>query len=100
MFFLTLACTKNYYTLNCLFKEISHATETMEDEIYTLDPSFQGYQLVGDSQMVRFGEQILGLQRLQTPTSNIRFYVIKYSIVYFLVFVIIVFDICSCRIIV
>lgn len=51
----------------------SHAIEKMEDENRTLDPSFHGYQLVGDSQMVRFGEQILGLQRLQTPTSNIRF---------------------------
>lgn len=47
-------------------------TSKTEDETRTLDPNFAGYQLVGDSQMVRFGEQVLGLQRLQTPTKSAR----------------------------
>uniref|UniRef100_A0A1B6BZT7 OSK domain-containing protein n=1 Tax=Clastoptera arizonana TaxID=38151 RepID=A0A1B6BZT7_9HEMI len=34
------------------------------------DPNFIGYQLVGDSQFCRFGQQILNLERVATPNGK------------------------------
>ncbi|XP_046666523.1 uncharacterized protein LOC124358274 [Homalodisca vitripennis] len=33
------------------------------------EPALLGYQLIGDSQFCRFGQQLLGLQRVSTPNS-------------------------------
>lgn len=62
--------TSEEHHLDVKFSPCHIWTDKTEDKTTTLDPNFAGYQLVGDSQMVRFGEQVLRLQRLQTPTKS------------------------------